>query len=179
MQDASSRYKLVEQALVSPGVDWISRSEKGPFVDTGLEVEFAQKGRLYLSVDTVRELAEAAGIIGEGPSQGELSREAQEYFRGYSDAVKENEIGHLDRLVTRLAAVADNLRNTGGVAVEAIPASTPSNSAPSGEPDDLFEEDESGVFTTDGPIDRQADRVTSGKGPARVSSNPSDESYRL
>lgn len=177
-QDPASRFKLIESLPQAPGVDWITRTDKGPFVDTGVEVKFSEFGRLYLSVDTVRELAEAAGVIGQGPSDGELSREAAEYFRGYSDAVKENEIGHLDRLVERLAGVAAALRGTGGVAVEVSPQVKTPDTAPSGEPDDFYEEDESGVFTTDGPIARQDNQPARNQRPARIPSSAGSK-YRL
>ena len=177
-QDAASRYQLIASTPLPPGVDWITRSDKGPFVDTGVDIQFAAFGRLYLSVSTVRELAEAAGVIGEGPSAGEQAREAQEYFRGYSDAVKENEIGHLDRIVERLAGVAIALHGTGGVAVEVSPEISSPDPAPSGEPDDFIEEIESGVFTTDGPIAGQDNRPARNKGPARIPVRASHD-YRL
>lgn len=62
-------FKLVTHPDRSPAVDFITRSGEGPFVDTGVDILMrSQPGmpvvteRLYLSVFTIRQLAQLAGI---------------------------------------------------------------------------------------------------------------------
>lgn len=174
MNDAAGRFQLMPTAISSPGVDWITGSDKGPFIDTGHEVQFGRFGRLYLSVDTVREMAEAAGLFDEGRSASELSAHAAEYFRGYSDAVKENTIGHLTDIAARLGSIAAALDHTGGVALEG----SPEMAVPDVEDAGPFEVVGSEVFTTDGPVAGQVNRPARSKRAARLSSGAGDE-HRL
>jgi hypothetical protein len=60
-----SPYTRVEAPQFAPGDDYITRSLKGPFVDTGLQIKpgQARHGRVYLSIDTVREMAEILGLF--------------------------------------------------------------------------------------------------------------------
>lgn len=60
-----SPYTKVEVPAFAPGDDYITRSVKGPFVDTGLQIKpgQARHGRVYLSKDTVREMAEVLGLF--------------------------------------------------------------------------------------------------------------------
>ena len=60
-----SPYQKVEIAQIAPGDDYITRSLKGPFVDTGLQIKpgQARHGRVYLSIDTVREMADILGLF--------------------------------------------------------------------------------------------------------------------
>jgi len=175
MNDPAGRYQLIETAISAPGYDWITRSEKGPFIDTGLEVKFSEFGRLYLSVDTVREMADAAGLFNEqGETDAQVAAHAAEYFRGYSDAVKENPNGHLADLVERLGAVAAALAGSGGVLVEESPALDAPDVEVTG-PNGAVEPE---VFTTDGPAARQVDSPARSKRAARISSSAGDE-HRL
>ena len=175
MNDPAGRFQLVDSALSAPGYDWITRSEKGPFIDSGLEVKFSEFGRLYLSVATVREMAEAAGLFNEeGETDAQKTAAAAEYFRGYSDAVKENPNGHLADLADRLGRIADALAGTGGVPVEESPALDAPDVALTG-PVGAVEPE---VFTTDGPVAGQDNRSARRKRAPRISSGAGDE-HRL
>lgn len=55
--DPAGRFKLIEEAVTAPGVCWVTKTDKGPFIDTGTTVAFGEFGRLYLSVAAVREMA--------------------------------------------------------------------------------------------------------------------------
>lgn len=174
MNDVAGRFQLMPTAISTPGVDWITGSDKGPFIDTGHEVQFGKFGRLYLSVDTVREMAEAAGLFDEGASDGAITAHAAEYFRGYSDAVKENPNGHLADIVDRLGSVAAALGRTGGVALEGSPEVAVPDASYAGD----VEESGPLVFTTDGPPTRQVADAPVRKRSARISSSAGDE-HRL
>lgn len=60
-----SPYKMVASPSLAPGDDYITRSLKGPFIDTGLQIKpgQARHGRVYLSIDTVREMAQILGLF--------------------------------------------------------------------------------------------------------------------
>lgn len=180
MADPASRYTILDSLPAAPGYDWITRSIQGPFVDTGVNIEFAQTGRLYLSKSTVEELAAAFGITGD-KSTAALTAEAQSYFRGYAEAVKENGIGQLSHFVDRLSSIVAALGDVGSddPAVVEVPRQIPAADTPSsGDDDHLPEENESGIFTTDGPLARQDDQSASDKGPDLLPSGPSDD-HRL
>lgn len=123
--DPSGRFKLVEAPVLLPANDFITKSTIGPFIDTGAPIrdtyDDATKrvignGRLYLSVSTIREMAEVAGLFDapdvEAFLDGLEARFTQdqlqdEYNRGYDAATKENLIGHLRDIAAELVAAAD------------------------------------------------------------------------
>lgn len=139
MDDPNGRYHLTETPILSPGVDWLTRSPDGPLIDTGVDIAFGATGRLYLSVETVRQLADVAGlfegfVLGDAGDAIEVARE-----EGYGRALKENIIGQLGSIVDELggifrAATADDqlpVVPTAPVAGEELPEP---NSAPDPEP---------------------------------------------
>lgn len=105
--------KLVTHPDKSPAVDFITRSSEGPFVDTGVEVLLrSQPGnpviteRVYLSVSTIRQLAQLAGI-GAGASDKEIEDAASYEGRIAAQAKLD---GLNERLGDDLVRVADTLR---------------------------------------------------------------------
>jgi len=102
----SGRFKLVETPALMPGEDWITRTTIGPFIDTGTDVPFERRGRVYIAVDTLREMAFDAGLF-EGLTPKTYVEEA--YANGYADAVKENLGGELDRIAAALRSAADRI----------------------------------------------------------------------
>lgn len=60
-----SPYTKVAAPALAPGDDYITRSLKGPFIDTGLQIKpgQARHGRVYLSIDTIREMAQILGLF--------------------------------------------------------------------------------------------------------------------
>lgn len=103
---------LVQRAELYPYKDAITGSERGPFIDTGIQTtpDFGDMlgQRIYLSLDTVREMAQLAGIT-------EGVRDTQEahtrgYVEGKLDAAKEELGGNLARVVGDLGVVVDYLR---------------------------------------------------------------------
>lgn len=83
----NSRFKLVDAPILAPGEDFITRTINGPFIDTGTDLGFGQKGRVYLSVDTLREMADTAGLLDTADSQ-KVNYDAA-YKQGYADAMRE------------------------------------------------------------------------------------------
>lgn len=112
MSEQHTRYQLQPVALASPGVDFITKSPNGPFIDTGHIVQFMEgrnADRVYLSVETLREMCQIAGVLEEPTSDAARAREVAIYNQGYSDAVKENIGGELRGIADRLGFVADRL----------------------------------------------------------------------
>ncbi len=105
----TSRFTLTDHAALEPGIDAVTGSSKGPFVDTGAWLlPSPRRRRLYLSVATIRELAEVAGVI-EPPSATALTV-AQARSEGALEVIKENLGGDLVRVLGRLAVVLADVR---------------------------------------------------------------------
>jgi hypothetical protein len=107
----SSRYSLTNAPAQQPAEDLITRSTVGPFVDTGAwTVPGPHRRRIYLSVETIAELAEAAGVF--KPVQNLELLLANARAEGAMAVMKENLGGDLARILVR---VGDLLLAPGGV----------------------------------------------------------------
>lgn len=115
MNDKISRFSVVEFAQRNPGTCLITKTPNGPLVDTGLDFGLGDKprfaGRVYLSVDVVREMAEVAGLFGSFEDRL-LAAKKEAYDYGYREGVEEK-FGDVTGLVERLHDTADRL---GGLA---------------------------------------------------------------
>lgn len=108
---ASDRFQLVAHPAIEPGTDLITGSTVGPFVDCGAWVPPSpRKRRVYLSVETVRQLAEAAGVVNS--NSGSEERDRQQRALGALDFMRENLGGDMADVIRRLARLLDD----GGVA---------------------------------------------------------------
>ncbi len=102
----NSRFTLVDTPALLPGNDFVTGTPVGPFIDTHCDVPFEKRGRLYLSLDTVREMAIEAGLFeGLVPE----AKVVQAYDKGYADAQKENIRGNLADARARVADALDAL----------------------------------------------------------------------
>lgn len=55
-------HRVVEHPELLPGCDYLTQTASGPFVDTGLDIDdLANTGRVYLSFDTIYDLAQLLG----------------------------------------------------------------------------------------------------------------------
>lgn len=100
----AKRWVLIDAPTLQPAVDFITKTPNGPFIDTGFDVAFENRGRIYLSVDTIKEMAEVAGLL-ENKNAQELSlHELEIENRGYERGLKEGE-----ELVSKLMAVTSRL----------------------------------------------------------------------
>ncbi len=102
----NSRFKLVDTPAMLPGDCWISRTSVGPFIDTGTDVPFERRGRVYINVDVLREMAFEAGLF-EGLVPSTQVEEA--YRNGRADAIKENINGDLAGAAAALRSAADRV----------------------------------------------------------------------
>lgn len=148
MDDAAGRFTMVEAPALPPGRCWVTRTDKGPFIDTGTTVEFGEFGRLYISVEAIREMAQVAGLFDEGMSISKRFKEIEWEQRGYDKATKENIGGNLRELVDRLDSVADRIAGVPFVVDAPAPSPVATPDAPDAGNDD---DAEPTVFVTDGP----------------------------
>jgi hypothetical protein len=174
-----SRFFLTDAPAMSPGVCWITKTGVGPFIDTGVDLSLhvIDRGRMYISVDAIREMAQIAGLFDEtAPVSVELRRK-EFYDQGYKDALEEmnkdvisNFVGHLSRNFVGsagvAAVVAPEINHTAAGA--AVPDSA---NADAGTQQDSADA---------GKAKRKSASTSSVKRPASVSTNSSDESnFRL
>lgn len=103
---SQSRFQLVETPALMPGECWITKTSIGPFIDTQTDVPLERRGRVYISVDALREMAFEAGLF-EGLTPQHYVEEA--YARGYADATEENLNGQLADTAAALRSVADRI----------------------------------------------------------------------
>lgn len=100
--DPSSRFKLIDEALTAPGVCWITKTDKGPFIDTGIAVKFGEFGRVYLSVAAVREMA---GLL-EDDTEVSIPVEEPEEEKSVDDELRDLAV-QLARIADRVPSAAD------------------------------------------------------------------------
>jgi hypothetical protein len=164
----SSRFSVIDTAILAPGHCWVSKTAEGPFIDTGVDIGrmYIERGRIYLSFDVLREMARVAGIIDEGKSASVELKEQEWYNKGYSDALKENYGDVLHALTDRIAT---------GDLDNAVPSASGASA--------IVEESSGGTHEASknsGDSERKSTSTGSRKRPARVSTDSGDESaYRL
>lgn len=178
--DPSSRFSLVEQAVMLPGKCFITGTTTGKFVDTGMSINkfdgiFSEVNnpRVYISLDVIREMAEGAGLFEEMEARYKAIA-YEEYAKGYSKGILESGelAGFADRLIDAAAIIRSSALSTGQEASGADSGDSPI------------------VFVTDGPAkpgDGEGDnkrQAVGGQGngsrglrrPARLPSDSGNES---
>lgn len=103
----AQRWTLTDAPTLQPAVDFITKTPNGPFIDTGMNVAFEQRGRVYLSVETIREMAEVAGLLDAKNAQEASLYDLEIYNKGYKDGLNDGEelIGKLTATIARLSPV--------------------------------------------------------------------------
>ena len=101
------RWSITDAPTLQPAVDFITKSPNGPFIDTGFNVTFENRGRVYLSVETIKEMAEVAGLLENKNSQEKNLHDEANYNRGYEAGLKEGA-----DLIAKLSAVTGRLSTT-------------------------------------------------------------------
>lgn len=146
--DSNGRFGITETAEMMPGEDFLTRSIVGPFIDTRRHIEFEQarnRPRIYLSIDTIREMAEDLGLFDEYREQVKAAHD-DAMNEGYALGIKENFDGDLAGIADRLDYMAVTLR--GGLRDLPTPVAPPS-------------EDISGGADSESPEPRQPRKASS------------------
>jgi hypothetical protein len=69
-----------------------------------MNVTFEQRGRVYLSVETIKEMAAVAGLLESHDALGKKLHDEANYNRGYKDGLKEG-----NELVSKLMGITSRL----------------------------------------------------------------------
>lgn len=174
-----SRFFLTDAPALSPGVCWITKTSKGPFIDTGVDLSktVVDRGRIYLSVDVIREMAQLAGLFDEQEPVSVELKKKQWYDQGYNDAIKELQNDAVSNFVER---VISNTALTAGAAISFAPESGGQIDAEPGTINEGPIADALQVNTDSDKPERKGAGVSRFKRPTRVPAGSSDEStYRL
>jgi hypothetical protein len=174
-----TRFFLTDAPALSPGVCWITKTGVGPFIDTGIDLSknVIDRGRIYISVDALREMAEVAGLFNRPEPVSVELRNKELYDQGYRDALEEMNKDVISNFIER--AVGNTAFTTGGAAVVApeVNHTTAGAAVPDSASADAGEQQDS---ADTGKAERKSSGTRSVKRPAGVSTNPSDESnFRL
>jgi hypothetical protein len=174
-----SRFFLTDAPAMAPGVCWITKSGVGPFIDTGVDLSLhvVDRGRMYISVDAIREMAQIAGLFEEKDPVSVELRKKEYYDLGYKDALEEMNKDVISNFVER---VVSNSASAAGAATPVAPegghttagaAVVDSASADAGAQQDGASVDK---------VERKSSSSRSVKRPASVPTNSSDDAnFRL
>ena len=169
----AQRWVLTDAPALAPGVDFITKSPNGPFIDTGLNVTFEMRGRLYLSVETIEEMAKVAGLL-EAKNNGEQElHEKAIYNAGYKAGIES-----AGELSEQLAAIG----NTIGFTWDAVhaPIPTAKDAVPSEVPAGSDSTNVREPAVGSGSKGRKTSAATSKRGPNDVPSTGDDaERFRI
>lgn len=103
----AQRWVLTDAPALAPGVDFITKSPNGPFIDTGLNVTFEMRGRMYLSVETLKEMAKVAGLFESKNNEEQQLHEKAIYNAGYKAGIAD-----AGELSEQLASIGNTLGTT-------------------------------------------------------------------
>lgn len=174
-----TRFFLTDAPTMSPGVCWITKSGVGPFIDTGVDLSLhvVDRGRIYLSVDAIREMAQVAGLFDENEPVSVDLKKKEWYNQGYHDALEETNKDVISHFIER---VVSHSVNTAGAATPVEPeihhtaagaAVVDSASADGGAQQDSADT---------GKVERKSSSSRSVKRSPSVSTNSSDDAnFRL
>lgn len=99
----AERWAVVEAPVLQPAEDFLTKSPNGPFIDTGINVAFERRGRIYLAKDTIREMAEVLGLFDADKSESQEMHDRIQYLAGFRDGL--NEGGKTNDILNRITAV--------------------------------------------------------------------------
>ena len=174
-----SRFFLVDAPALAPGACWFTKTSDGPFIDTGYDLSkhVIDRGRVYISITALREMAQVAGLFDEKEPISVEMKKKEWYDTGYNDAIKELKTDAVNNFVERVLA---GPVSTAGAATLVEPTSNHTAAgaavpdvadATAGAPEDGASVDE---------VERESASTGSVKRPSRVSTNSSDDAnFRL
>lgn len=175
----TSRFTLVQAPPREPGHCWITKTAVGPFIDTGvdLSVKVIDRGRIYISVDALREMAQVAGLFDEEEPKTVGLQRKRWYEEGYNDALKEFSNESVDRFIEHIS------RNSVGVAGNAAMVASEGHRSTAGaaipEPVDTTGVAQQGDEDVDG-LEQQSAEPSVVEGPVSVPAGSSnDRNFRL
>jgi len=119
----ASRFTVTNAPERLPGVDYVTGTAVGPFIDTGRDIEGPGGrilGRIYLSKDTVAEMARELGIIKQNDDS--IAIQAA-YNKGKLDGLREELGGDLYSIVSVLRRWLEHVDPSGVSPADSSPQS--------------------------------------------------------
>jgi hypothetical protein len=175
----TSRFTVVQAPPQQPGHCWITHTSIGPFVDTGVDVSVGKidRGRMYISIDTLREMAQVAGLFDEETPVSVELRKKEWFDKGYQQAMEEISNDAVSRFIEHAS------RNLVGVTGNTAMVEPANSFASAGAAVPNLEDATAGTpegVEDDGGSELEGASVGSVKRSSSVSTNSSDDSrYRL
>jgi hypothetical protein len=175
----TSRFTVVTAPPQQPGHCWITHTSVGPFVDTGVDVSVGKidRGRMYISVDILREMAQVAGLFDEKTPVGVELRQKEWFDKGYQQAMEEVSNDAVSRFIEHAS------RNLVGVTGNTAMVESASNHSSAGAAVPSVEGAAAGTsegVEDDGGFELEGASVGSVERSVGVSTNSSDDDqYRL
>ena len=172
------RWMLVDAPALQPGVDFITKSPNGPFIDTGLDVKFEQRGRMYLSVETIREMAQVAGLLEAKSAREKRLYDIETFQKGYEQGLREGKelLGKLDSVISNLSPDTGWLQPARVETAEPEPEDA---TVESGEPDGNSGDIQATPARSRGPRGKTGSTRSSGRPDDVPSTGDDDERYRI
>ena len=175
----TSRFTVVQAPPQQPGHCWITHTSVGPFVDTGVDVSVGKidRGRMYISVDILREMAQVAGLFDEEQPVTVELRQKEWFDKGYQQAMEEVSNDAVSRFIEHAS------RNLVGTTGNTAMVESASNLASAGAAVPSVEGSTAGTsegVEDDGGFELEGASVGSVERSVGVSTNSSDDDqYRL
>ena len=175
----TSRFSLVQAPPREPGHCWITKTSVGPFIDTGIDlsVKVIDRGRLYISVDALREMAQVAGLFDETEPKEVGLRKKRWYEEGYNDAMKELTNESLNRLVDHLVNNPASVTDGAAVVAPAGHLSTAGAAIPN--PEDATAGTQQVDENVDGPEQQSTEPIVIQGSVSVPADSSNDGNYRL
>lgn len=174
-----SRFSLVQAPPREPGHCWITKTAVGPFIDTGIDlsVKVIDRGRIYISIDALREMAQVAGLFDEEEPKTVGLQRKKWYDEGYNDALKEFSNESVDRFIEHISRNSVGAASNAAVVAPAGHFTTAGAAVP--QPEDIAAEQQPIIEESDGS-EQQGAEPSVVEGPVGVSTDSSNErNYRL
>jgi len=174
-----SRFSLVQAPPREPGHCWITKTAVGPFIDTGIDlsVKVIDRGRIYISIDALREMAQVAGLFDEEEPKTVGLQRKKWYDEGYNDALKEFSNESVDRFIEHIS------RNSVGAAGNAAMVASAGHFTTAGaavpQPEDITTEPLPIIEESDGTEQQSAEPSVVERSASVPTDSSNEPNYRL
>jgi hypothetical protein len=138
VKNPGSRFQVVDIAALNPGECLVTKTPNGPFIDTGVDLSGPDRpifrGRVYLSVEAVREMAEQAGLF--DPYEDRINHLGEVYMLARDEAQREGyAAGYAEKIDATADALVDRMRTrVAGDRAQRASEPQPAADAPRAEP---------------------------------------------
>ena len=174
-----SRFSLVQAPPREPGHCWITKTAVGPFIDTGIDlsVKVIDRGRIYISIDALREMAQIAGLFDEEEPKTVGLQRKKWYDEGYNDALKEFSNESVDRFIEHISRNSVGAAGNAAMVASAGHLSTAGAAVP--QPEDIATEPQPIIEESDGSEQQSAEPSVVERSASVPTDSSNEPNYRL